>query len=83
MTPVEAVARAICDENFTDPDLCGPGYCEDDRYIPNGKLAWEVYVYDAKAAIRALAENVTDEMMGIFDFSGDVRDIILAALEEE
>lgn len=90
MTPVEAVARAICGE---DPNRVGPFFCDDGRRVDAGQLAWTAWTEEAKAAIRALAENVTDEMADRFwvrlhredDATTKlcIRAAILAAMEDE
>ena len=75
MTPVGSVAKAI----YLDRNGEGGtpwGHLPDDHKAP--------YISDAKAAIRALAENVTDEMAWqTMTEKDDVRAAILAALEEE
>ena len=77
MTPVEAVARAIAKRRNLD----GLVYLGDDG---QSKECWTQFTEDAKAAIRALAENVTDEMAWqTMTEKDDVRAAILAALEEE
>lgn len=85
MTPVEAVARAIWRE-----DHPGLATVENSEFEPA-----PIYFSHAKAAIRALAENVTDEMVDKAELAAEVRDdgkrwlhaavraAILAAMEDE
>ena len=52
MTPLEAVARAMCLDGGFDPN----------EIMTNDGPRWHYYTTLARAAIEALAANVTDEM---------------------
>lgn len=92
MTPIEKVARAICTvdiQSFYDdmsPELV----------LTLTDSSWEDHISEARAAIRALVENVSDEMVFAatqkldWDTQRDkpaafyqIRAALLAALEEK
>lgn len=88
MTPVEAVARALAG---SEADRIGPFFCDDGRKVPPRKIGWTVFVEDAKAAILALSDTVTENMVNVFrdayereaDECNGICAAILAALEDE